>query len=156
MTKFLYTFFVVSLLIGSTSAQASNTEAEGKVFYVAASGEIVKRDVTLEVPSRGQGDIILRNTSRSFESTAHAARSQELNGRVVFTVLFLNPGNMGDDLVFRGSYMRGSNKAVYFGDMFKKPTGTGHSLDIESIERSILDHHAGWNHAGGFKFKTDM
>jgi hypothetical protein len=99
-------------------AAAQSVDAPGNIFYQMPSGEIVTRDATLRVPARGIGNVELIASGGSF--VAERFFSREANGRTVFYVVFADyPGASEDDrAVYRGTYVRGSNLALYYGDVF--------------------------------------
>lgn len=143
----------------ATSAHAQSIVAQGKVVYKMPSGEIVFRNASLEVPSRGQGDVILR--SGDFELKSHAFKSHEQNGRIVFNVIFLNPPGAPENTValYKGTYLRGSNLAMYYGDAF---TGTYTDeqkaiqvLNSLKAETPLLEtSHPELTYAAGFQFSA--
>jgi hypothetical protein len=150
----------------SAHANADTTgsvTAQGAVFYKMPAGELVKREASLEVPARGQGDVILR--SGSLELKAHGFKTVRKHGRAVFYVVFLNPPGAPENtaVVYRGSYLRGSNAAKYWGDVFSKsyraedlsnPAKTTDSLinDLENGQNSDTE----WRHSGGFWFGVEI
>ena len=144
---------VLACLALAGTAKAGSVEAPGKVFYVDDAGVLVKRDVTLTVPERGEGEVGLSSskwtasTSRFFTAKYH--------GRTVFYVVFDDVGPKHNSLLLRGTYLRGSNLASYWGDMY-----TGHCPEGSSLESCVnIAHHQGqkhWDHAGGFYFKAPV
>jgi hypothetical protein len=139
MTKLLSRFLALGLLFAlSDAALASSVTAPGKVFYVK-DGAIVQREASLVVPSRGEGKVILKTQSMELEAAQFSSRQE--NGRTIFYVLFRNipMAPAGTEMAFKGTYVRGSNLAVYYGDIFKR--AAGHS-----------DPHSGWDYSGGFRF----
>jgi hypothetical protein len=129
------------LLSFGNGALASSVTAPGKVFYVK-DGAIVQREASLEVPSRGQGQVILKTASIDLVASSFSSRKE--NGRTIFYVLFKDVpmAPAGTEMAFKGTYVRGSNLAVYYGDIFKR--GPGNS-----------DPHSGWEYSGGFRFGVD-
>lgn len=159
---------VLACCLGATALQAEpstgSVVAGGAVFYKMPAGELVTREVTLEVPARGQGNVILRGDS--LEMIAHGFKTVRSHGRSVFYVVFLDPPGAPANtaVVYRGSYIRGAGKAVYWGDVFTKTFSTSGSLSdltknpgIESfvydLETSPEDGSE-WRHNGGFWFKA--
>ena len=124
----------------------ADVTAGGHVFYVTpTSGDLVYRNVSITVPSRGQGDVTL--TMPGLTATADRFFTVESKGRKVFYVVFTGLPFMGDDeqLVFRGTYQRGNNEAIYYGDSFK----VSPSADIvKAMERGDASH------SGGFFFRA--
>jgi len=126
-------------------AHSGGIWADGVVTYPHPNGNLVTRDCQLFVPARGQGDVTLKcgnwSTSTSEFNTKHES------GKTIFSVIFRDvPGApAGTSALYSGAYMRGSNRALYYGDVF---SGTGTGLSAESME--------GWNYVGGFMFSKDI
>ncbi|MEY4632497.1 MAG: hypothetical protein RIQ81_2617 [Pseudomonadota bacterium] len=155
----------LSLAMPALADSAGSVTAAGGVFYKMPSGELVKRDVTLEVPARGQGDVILRGAN--LELKAHGFKTVRKQGRSVFYVVFLNPPGAPENTaaVYRGSYLRGSNAAKYWGDVFSKVYQTEELAQLTGTQNvdafvSDLEDDSGkeddWRHAGGFWFGVDI
>ena len=143
----------VAALLLSTSVFAASIEAPGKVFYKMSDGQIVWRDAVLTVPARGEGDVVLK--SGGVDTTAHAFTTRTLNSRTIFYVVFLDsPGAPeGTATVFKGTYSRGTNVALYYADFFSKPvtsSAIGGSLIPEESPESD------WTYEGGFWFKAPV
>jgi hypothetical protein len=138
--------------------------AEGGVFYKMPDGTLINRDATLEVPARGQGDVILRSGPLSL--TAHGFKTIHKHGRAIFYVVFLDPPGAPENtaVVYRGSYLRGSNGAKYWGDVFSRTYKASGELSdllkVPGVDNLIYDFehsdHDGseWRHSGGFWFKA--
>lgn len=128
------TIAVLAAALLSTSAYAR--EVPGAIFYVDNSGELVKRELTIDVPSHGQGKVILRGKNIRWESTNFFRT--KTHGKVTFHVNF-EPEWQGKrkHLHFVGTYIRGTNKLVYYGDFYKR--------DANGLVK----------HGGGFYFKYD-
>lgn len=157
----------ILMVVGSFSAVAQGkgidpdmsvmVEAPGHVFYKDKEGALVKREVTLSVPPRGEGELVL-SADGWRASTTHFF-SQEVAGRIVFTAVFIKPfgEHSQSSLVINGSYVRGTNMAVYWGDMFKTKTEIEPEMlaSLKSSPSSALHDHC-FEHVGGFKFKADV
>jgi hypothetical protein len=155
-------------LAGNSAMAADGTAgsvvANGGVFYKMPSGELITRDASLEVPARGQGDVILR--SGDYTLTAHGFKTVHKGDRTVFYVVFVNPPGAPENfaVTYRGSYLRGSNGAKYWGDVFTKQfEKTGELADllknpgVDSLVGDLeLDHGKPWHHAGGFWFAAKV
>jgi hypothetical protein len=130
-----------SLLLSSAAMAAGSVEATGKVFYKKPSGEIVQREMSLEVPSRGQGQVVLKWESGSLVADSFSSRQE--SGRTIFYVLFRNVpfAPAGTEMAFKGTYSRGTNVALYYGDLFSRLSGTD---------------NAAWNYVGGFDFRAPI
>lgn len=163
--------FAAFLAVAGTQAIAgaptdSSVVAPGGVFYKMPSGEMVLRDASLEVPARGEGKVILR--SGLIEMTAHGFKTIHSHGRAVFYVVFLNPPGAPENtaVLYRGSYLRGSNAANYWGDVFIRTfSASGELSDLTKnpgVDSLVSDfeasHHDGqeWAHGGGFWFNAKI
>ncbi len=147
------------LMFAGSAMAVDSVEAPGKIFYKMPSGEIVKRQAALVVPARGEGDVVLKVGDH--EKVAHHFFSTHKNGRVIFYVVFVRDHELeeGYAKVFRGTYLRGTNKAIYYGDIFKVRS-EGHRNDelVNELEDSMEEgdehpHHDA-TYLGGFKFKA--
>ena len=142
----ILSFYLAAVILGfSGNLQAA--EAEGQVFYKLPSGELVHRDVTLEVPSRGEGDVILRGETTEFTSIKHFTVKKK--GKTTFYVIFKETSPEGKVVykVFRGAYLRGTNQAKYYGDIYVKTQVPGTSTLAEASVGKYV---------GGFWFKADI
>jgi len=129
---------LLSTLLLSFSTFA--TEVNGKLFYTMPSGELVKRTVTLEVPARGQGEVVL--SGNSFEWRTTNFWSDNVNGEDIFYAVFKTEfKEFKSTIALKGTYIKGTNKILYFGTMYKK---SGH----HEVEGDISD----FKFSGGFKF----
>ena len=132
-------------------------DAPGHVFYKDKEGAMVKRDVTLSVPPCGEGELVL--SAGDWKAATTHFFTYEAAGRVVFTAVFIKPfpSHSETSLVLTGSYMRGTNKAVYWGDMFKtheEIKAPMMSLLKTNPEMALGSTH--FHHVGGFKFKAEV
>ncbi len=174
MLKGIFGSFALAIAIAGNSALAAtggngSVVADGGVFYKMPSGELITREASLEVPARGQGDVILR--SGDYSLTAHGFKSVHKGDRVVFYVVFVNPPGAPENfaVIYRGSYLRGSNGAKYWGDVytkqFEKPEDLAGMTSASGIDNFLGDlemtsdggnHHKPWHHAGGFWFAAKV
>ena len=130
---------IVLSLFFSLSAFSQNVEVEGKIFYKYPDGDLVKRDVTLSVPPRGQGEVILKGNGFEWATTDFG--SYEKHGKQVFYAKFNVEWNGKEsDVILRGSYLRGNNMIVYYGDVYK-------------AKDKSKDHKKDLTYTGGFSFK---
>ena len=83
---------------------------------------------------------------------AHKFFHNRKSGRTVFHMIFdsYNPEHC---VVFRGTYMRGSNKVIYYGDLFE--FACEHGEQFGANESEFLKNHPEMKHMGGFKFAKD-
>ncbi len=152
-----------SLFLGSVARAA---EVPGKVFYKMPSGELVQREVKLDVPPRGQGKVIFKSAHHSLES--HAFKTKKTHGRTIFSVLFLDPPGAPEHtaMVLTGTYLRGTNYVAYYGDIYSKTyEGDRQSLLGEQMLDEVLSSHDqddanqdgdDWKFSGGFKFSMPL
>jgi hypothetical protein len=119
------------------------------VKYVMPSGELVSREVSLQVPARGQGEIVLKGGEQQVATTKF--RTKKAHGRTIFAVAFDNPPGApeGSTAVFTGTYMRGTNQAIYYGDVYLVTKTDSASDVIEDAWRG-----RGVTHKAGFYFEA--
>lgn len=132
---------LLALLTFSTAAFAE--AVEGEIFYKLPNGELVDRDVSLEVPARGQG--VVRLKGDDFEWVTDNFWTERRKGKVIFYAAFPTQfREFRSTIVLKGSYLRGTNELVYYGDFYKK---SGHG-PVDSRLR-------GFEYGGGFRFDYD-
>jgi hypothetical protein len=135
---------LVSLLFVFSSVSLA-APIDGQIFYTLPSGEYVERDVTIEVPSRGEGEVVL--SGNNFEWRTANFTSYTKNGQTVFIAAFQTEfREFKSTTVLKGTYIKGSNKIVYYGDMYKK-NGLG-EVDL-SLEKNDFSF------TGGFRFSYE-
>jgi hypothetical protein len=106
----------LSILLTSLALMAK--PVEGVLTYKLPSGDLVDREVILEVPARGQGEVVL--SGKSFEWKTTNFRSFKSLGRDVFVASFDTEfRGMKSTLIFKGTYLKGNNKLSYTGDIYK-------------------------------------
>jgi hypothetical protein len=129
----------MSLLFFSSVAFA--TSVGGKIFYeIPGANRVAVRDVSLDVPPRGQGELVLRG--KGFEWRSDKFWTVKNDGQTIFYVAFQTEFEEHKaTILFRGTYLKGSNLILYYGDFYKKP---GHDF----VNRDISD----FKYKGGFKF----
>lgn len=106
------------LLVLFSSSLFAATQVPGKIFYKLKDGNLANREVTLEVPSRGKGEVVLRGNNFEWRSTQFS--SVNVHGKEVFKVDF--PVTWQDKEVtfkFTGTYIRTNDKVLYYGDFYK-------------------------------------
>lgn len=149
--------FVVALLaLLPAKAFSTTLDAPGKVFYKMPNGEIVTREATLEVPARGQGDVRLKGSHT--EITARRFFSRSHNQRTIFYVIFDEyPGQQqGDVAVYRGTYSRGSNMAIYYGDVFIMSEEELAQDDLHAKLSEGSQTHDHVKYVAGFYFRAEI
>ncbi len=140
------------------SSVASAVEVAGHVVFKSNSGDLKTVDATLDVPPRGEGKVVLTAGGHRLESDKFRTRKE--NGRVIFEVLFRSMAAIESDkaIAMTGSYQRGSNGVIYYGDVYAH----GHhdfdsltNIDWESeLDGMNTSHHGEWNYVAGFMFTT--
>ena len=154
MKKTLNLWILVAAVF--TSATSFAVDVAGHFVYKMPSGELVIRNATLDVPPRGQGKVILKYSSGSIDSDKF--RHRTVNNRVIFEVLFLNPPGAPENtaMAMTGSYLRGSNGVIYFGDVYGKShtAGLTDSLINEFEAGDFTAEGSDWKHSAGFEFNT--
>ena len=141
----LITAIALALSSQMAFANSGGIWADGVVTYPHPNGELVNRSCQLFVPSRGQGDVTLK--CGNWSTTTSEFNTKQESGKTIFSVIFRDvPGApAGTSALYSGAYMRGSNRALYYGDVY---SGTGNVLSAASMD--------GWNYAGGFMFSKDI
>lgn len=118
---------------------------DGKIVYKLPNGELVKRDVSIEVPSRGQGEVVL--SGKNFEWRTKEFKTVKKYGKTIFMAAFKSQfRQFKSTTVLKGSYLKGTNKIIYYGDVYKKK---GHISLQEIVD------YKGFKYTGGFKFEYD-
>ena len=122
------------------SGQLIASEAPGKIFYKSKDGTLAEREVTLEVPSRGQGEVILRGEKIEWKSKNF--HHMDEHGRKVFVVDFDVERNGKKKVIsFRGTYMRTEDRVLYYGDLFKVKKCDGHKPPQDPPHDDELTDH---------------
>ena len=151
----LYSFVVSFLLVGPASA----LEIPGKVFYsIKKTGNIVSRDMILDLPMRGQGDIVLRSTSRNFSIKAKKSFTKRKRGQKTFYIAYTmkapdSVGGQKSAMVLKGTYLRGKNLATYYGDIYSKKIKDEQELEGLEEKEDCLE---GYQFKGGFSFEIEV
>lgn len=164
----IFSFNVHAITLQSDANSLSEIKAMGEIFFKSSTtSEIIPHPSTLNLPARGEGDISLEIGDKKF--VASKFFSVKKNGRVIFYVVFkcnnsLMEQNEEDETkmhegvhVFRGTYTRGSNMALYYGDVFhKEGKDLISNFDENSIIEEINSGAKGFTYHAGFYFKTDI
>ena len=124
---------LVFLALTLLSFNSFATQVDGKITYKLPSGDLVDRQVVLETPSRGQGEVIL--SGKKFEWRTKKFQSFNTLGKDTFVAIF-DTKFMGTQstLVFKGTYLKGSNKLLYTGDIYKTANKKTRHLGVFSFE----------------------
>jgi hypothetical protein len=135
------TLLLSLFLTFSFSGQA--TPVDGKIVYKLPNGSLVERMVKLEVPSRGQGEVVL--SGKNFEWKTSNFWTVKKAGQTKFYAAFKTEFMAQKSVIlFKGTYLKGTNKLLYYGDFYKLK---GHK---EIHENSSLKN---FRFGGAFKFK---
>lgn len=133
-TVFLLSFFILSTNLFSA-------EVDGQMFYKLPDGNLVTRDVTIDVPARGQGEVVL--SGKGFEWKTKKFWTKKIKGQTLFIAAFKTEfQEFKSTIILKGSYLKGSNQIKYYGDFYKM---SGHG---QFNENSL----ANFNYVGGFSF----
>ena len=137
--------FVIAAVSQIGFAGPGGIWADGVVTYPHPNGQLVNRKCQLWIPAMGQGDVTLKCGDWSASSTEFSTTHEQ--GKIAFSVIFRDvPGApTGTAALYRGAYLRGSNRAIYYGDV---SSGIGQGLTINSS--------TGWNYVGGFMFSKEI
>jgi hypothetical protein len=135
-------------------------EVKGAVTYKMPQGQLVNRDVILDVPPMGQGKVKWISNGKVSES--HSFRTRKVNNRVIFEVLFVNPVGAPPEtaMALSGSYLRGTNGVIYYGDFYGRKIAKDADFAAVEAEWSSSDgifeqsNASEWTHGGGFMFTT--
>lgn len=152
--KKLITVFLIITSSFIFAYENKAVETPGKIFFKDQDNMIQKKSVTLFVPPMGQGDLWL-SCDEHGDLNAERFFSKKKSGRVVFYIIFPNPHdleNAESKLVFKGTYTRGTNAALYYGDFFQVD-GLEEKLDKDQIDQT-LEHEA--TYKGGFGFRKEI
>lgn len=125
--------------------QPAGVWADGYVSYKHPDGSLATRDCSLWVPAKGEGEVALK-CGEYTASTKHFFTDHDKNGKVTFTVVFTSlPGAPENTMaLYSGAYMRGTNQAIYYGDV------------LNAHWECCNVHHSEWKYVGGFMFSADV
>lgn len=116
---------------------------DGKITYKLPSGSLVDRIVTIDVPERGQGEVIL--TGEGFEWKTKIFKAFNSKKQTFFTAAFHTEHmNKKSTVLLKGTYLKGTNRILYYGDIYKFE---GHVPLAESL--------LGFDYIGAFNFGYD-
>ena len=136
-------------ITGFAHSEGSHVEAEGKFLFKNDEGAIAFAPAKLLLPPRGEGDLKLIFKDHE-PITASRFFSRHRAGRVVFVVV-IPASDHSPKYAMVGTYTRGTNLAVYYGDAFAMES---HDEEIEQDNVDALLTHA--KYAGGFFFKSEV
>jgi|GEM_PF-2931562 len=133
--------FLAFIALSLSASFAFATPVDGTLFYKLPSGDIANRDVTLEVPARGQGEVVLSGQNFEWNTTDFWSKKTD-QGTVMFYAVF-RPEFMDkkSTIVLKGTYVNGNGRVLYYGNFYKRD---GH----EAFDKDFSDFKFG----GGFMF----
>lgn len=135
MKKILMTL----VLLATSNVYA--TPVDGEIFYKLPDGNLAIREVVLDVPSRGQGEVVL--TGKNFEWKTEKFWTLKVKGQTLFFAAFKTEfRDLKSTIVFKGTYIQAENQIKYYGSFYKK---SGHA----EFDKELL---TGFKYSGGFTF----
>jgi hypothetical protein len=149
---------IAFLLCFTFSSIASAAEVAGKIVFKNKSGKLTTVDAKIDVPPRGEGKVVL--TAGGFRAESDKFRTRKENGRVIFEVVFSSFAALESnrDIAMTGSYQRGSNGVIYYGDVYANQHNGFDSLSLNEwlseLDDLTANHSGNWNYAAGFMFTT--
>lgn len=125
---------IILLLSFTFSFSALAAEVPGQIFYKKKDGEVARRDVTLDVPSMGQGEVILKGKNFEWKTTDFWSE-KTAQGEVIFTAAFKTEFmGMKSTIALEGTYVNGTNEIIYNGNFYKKDNHDPVNKDISDFE----------------------
>ncbi len=148
-----YALVTSLFMVGSIGfAHASDTAvkdkkgvwADGYVSYIHPNGELVNRECSLRVPVKGEGKVKLK--CGDWSTKTNNFETYKSNGKTVFSIIFsdMKGAPEGTVALYSGAYMRGTNSAIYYGDVL---SGNSNTTSCNVVDM---------NYIGGFMFKADI
>ena len=138
MKKSLLTVLILSSFI----VQAK--PVEGTMTYKLPSGELATRDVTIDVPAKGQGEVSLNGKSFTWKTKKFGSFTRK-NQTTFWSAFKSEYNNKKFTYLFVGTYLKGSNKLIYAGNYYKKKGHSFNLVDIKNIKKM--------KHVGLFNFE---
>lgn len=144
---------VITMLVcgaGSVALAQSQPPIPGKTFF-RSQNQIVTQDAQIEFPLDANGQVNLIIADK--RTPSYTFRTLQRYGRVIFEAVFVlppeTPQGYSTALVYTGSYMRETNMAIYFGDVYRS------TLMYPTSKQTIWqDINMNLQHTGGFEFRT--
>lgn len=116
MLRKIFLIASISLSTCLLAVPDGHVQVEGKIIY--KRGDVLQPlTAKLALPPRGQGELFLQLQSREDWFKADQFFYETKAGREVFYMVFPHYEE-GKSFVFRGTYVRGSNLVLYYGDIF--------------------------------------
>ena len=113
----------------------SHIKVKGEIFY-KKSGLLHPMIVSLALPPMGQGDVFLKLQSHPDWIKANSFFYESKSQRKIFYMIFPHYEDH-KVLVFKGTYARGDNLVLYYGDMFEMGI-----IDPVKVVRTALENAA--------------
>ena len=133
-----FTAFIFALFFGISSFAA---EVPGQLYYKKKDGDVARRDVIIDVPSMGKGEVILKGKGFEWRTDEFWSEKTE-RGEILFTAAFQTEFmGMQSTIVFQGTYLKGKNEIIYQGNFLKQKGFVEVTKDFE-----------GFRYGGGFSF----
>ena len=155
MNKMLASMLLLFLSISSVSA----LEIPGKVFYsIKRTGDIVSRDMILDMPEGRKGKIVVRAEGMNFSLEAKKSFTKSKRGQDTFYLATTMKapdfaGGQTSAMVFKGTYLKGKSVIKYYGDVFSKNIEDENELNGIEEKEDCLE---GYEFKGGFSFETEI
>ena len=155
MNKVLVSLLFFVLSIGSVSA----LEIPGKVFYsIKRTGDIVARDMILDLPEDRKGKIVVRSPSRNFSLEVKKSFTKRKRGQDNFYLAHTmkapdSVGGQKSAMIFKGTYLKGKNLITYYGDIYSKQIKDESELNGLELKEDCLE---GFEFKGGFSFEVEI
>jgi len=125
--------FFMSALLLSLISSAYAVAVEGEVFYKLPDGTMAVRDVILDVPEKGQGEVVL--SGKSFEWRTKKFKSKTKNGQTFFKIVFNVEFEEKKSIqIFKGTYFKTSDHIKYYGSIYKKEDNKSKAKYIGGFE----------------------
>lgn len=151
MRKSFYAVLLAALLPFLTHALAADHLVAGKFFLKNDEGLIVDIMATLTHDSATNQVSLITDKG---EEIAAKKMMKKLHGATVLTLVFKHPHcDPNYNYAFTGTYVRGTNKALYYGNVYRYK---GALADLTTKEMANLENLLSVEYRGGFYFKADI
>lgn len=106
------------LLMVLLSFSAFGAPVDGELFYKLPNGKTAIRKATIEVPSRGQGEVHL--FGEGFNWFSKDFKSYSIKGKTSFVVSFkVKWQDKESKVILHGTYFKTKDLIKYYGDMYQ-------------------------------------
>jgi len=154
---FISSLFISSLFISHYSFALSkkHSKIQGEISY-KKEGQLLFLEATLSIPFKGRGKIKLSLENHEQKLKSRNFFYEKSSGRTVFYTIFDYYKEKEDScLVFQGSYDRGENAVLYYGDIFKFLCSEIEPGSLKDSKDLFSEHHD-FQYLGGFYFFKDL